>query len=122
MIDPVESGAFATEQRRRIVVTKLWQASVVGLAVLVMAAGASYVRTAAGNNGSAEQKAAPSALSHIELTRAEKALAPGKRATVAATAPATLDIVPASVIETKSVFFFGTGDNSAGFYAERPIP
>lgn len=102
--------------------TKLWQVSMVGLAVFVMAAGASYVRTAAGNNGSAKQKVAPSALSRIELTRAEQALAPGKRATVAATEPATFHIVPASVIEAKSVFFFGTGDNSNGFYAERPIP
>jgi hypothetical protein len=56
-------------------VIKFWQATVLGLAVLVMAAGASYVRTAAGSNGSAEQRAAPSTLSHIELTRAEQALA-----------------------------------------------
>ncbi len=101
--------------------TKFWQAIVVGF-VLVMAAGASYVLTATRNNGSAEQKAAPSTLSHIELTRAGQALAPGKRAIVVATEPATFDIVPASVIEIKPVFFFGTGDNSAGFYAERPIP
>ncbi len=55
--------------------TKLWQTIVVGLGVLVMAAGASYVSTAAGNDGSAKQKAAPSVVSHIELTRAEQALA-----------------------------------------------
>jgi len=28
--------------------------------------------------------------------------------------------VPAPVIETHAKFFFGTGDGSAGYYAERP--
>lgn len=43
-------------------------------------------------------------------------------AIVAPSQPETFAIAPASVVETKPVFFFGTGDNSAGFYAERPTP
>ena len=35
--------------------------------------------------------------------------------------PATLEIVPSPVIDTDSEFFFGTGDGSIGYYAERPI-
>jgi hypothetical protein len=35
-------------------------------------------------------------------------------------APAPLDIVPSPVIDTNSEFFFGTGDGSSGYYAERP--
>ena len=35
-------------------------------------------------------------------------------------APAALDIAPSPVIDTKSDFFFGTGDGCAGYYAERP--
>jgi hypothetical protein len=35
--------------------------------------------------------------------------------------PATLKIVPSPVIDTNSEFFFGTGDGSIGYYAERPI-
>ena len=35
--------------------------------------------------------------------------------------PATLEIVPSPVIDTNSEFFFGTGDGSIGYYAERPI-
>jgi hypothetical protein len=35
--------------------------------------------------------------------------------------PATLEIVPSPVIDTNGEFFFGTGDGSAGYYAERPI-
>ena len=34
--------------------------------------------------------------------------------------PATLEIVPSPVIDTNSEFFFGTGDGSVGYYAERP--
>jgi hypothetical protein len=34
--------------------------------------------------------------------------------------PATLEIVPSPVIDTNSEFFFGTGDGSIGYYAERP--
>ncbi|MGO8973755.1 MAG: hypothetical protein ACLQNV_09530 [Steroidobacteraceae bacterium] len=34
--------------------------------------------------------------------------------------PVTFEIVPAPVIETHPKFFFGTGDGSAGYYAERP--
>ena len=34
--------------------------------------------------------------------------------------PATLGIVPSPVIDTNGEFFFGTGDGSAGYYAERP--
>jgi hypothetical protein len=37
------------------------------------------------------------------------------------TAPATLAIVPSPVIDPNPVFFFGTGDGSAGYYAERPL-
>jgi hypothetical protein len=33
---------------------------------------------------------------------------------------ATLEIVPSQVIDTNSEFFFGTGDGSIGYYAERP--
>ncbi|HML06723.1 MAG TPA: hypothetical protein VK430_01150 [Xanthobacteraceae bacterium] len=36
-------------------------------------------------------------------------------------APSVFKIVPSPVIETNSQFFFGTGDSSAGYYAERPI-
>jgi len=39
---------------------------------------------------------------------------------VTAAVPVTFEIVPASVIETHPKFFFGTGDGSAGYYAERP--
>lgn len=39
---------------------------------------------------------------------------------VAASAPPPFEIVPAFLTETNPQFFFGTGDNSAGFYAERP--
>jgi hypothetical protein len=35
-------------------------------------------------------------------------------------APATLAIVPSPVIDPNPVFFFGSGDGSAGYYAERP--
>ena len=34
--------------------------------------------------------------------------------------PATLRIVPSPVIETNPEFFFGSGDGSAGYYAQRP--
>jgi hypothetical protein len=34
--------------------------------------------------------------------------------------PATLEVVPSPVIDTNSQFFFGTGDGSIGYYAERP--
>ena len=34
--------------------------------------------------------------------------------------PETLEIVPSPVIDTNSEFFFGTGDGSIGYYAERP--
>jgi hypothetical protein len=34
--------------------------------------------------------------------------------------PATLRIVPSPVIETNPEFFFGNGDGSAGYYAQRP--
>ena len=35
-------------------------------------------------------------------------------------AAGTLGIVPSPVIDTNSEFFFGTGDGSAGYYAELP--
>ena len=35
-------------------------------------------------------------------------------------APVTLEIAWSPVIDTNSEFFFGTGDGSAGYYAERP--
>ena len=35
-------------------------------------------------------------------------------------APGTLAIVPSPVIDPNPVFFFGTGDGSAGYYAEDP--
>lgn len=44
----------------------------------------------------------------------------GSTAVTATSEPETFAIVPASAIEARPVFFFGTGDNSAGFYAERP--
>jgi hypothetical protein len=40
---------------------------------------------------------------------------------VAVPEPVTLEIVPASIIETNPQFFFGTGDGSNGYYSERPI-
>jgi hypothetical protein len=39
---------------------------------------------------------------------------------VATPAPAYLEIVPSPVIDTNAQFFFGTGDGSNGYYAERP--
>ena len=39
---------------------------------------------------------------------------------VAAAEPVTLEIVPSPVIETNPKFFFGSGDGSNGYYAERP--
>ena len=39
---------------------------------------------------------------------------------VIAAAPVTFEIVPAPVIEIHPKFFFGTGDGSNGYYAERP--
>jgi hypothetical protein len=38
----------------------------------------------------------------------------------AAPEPTTSAIVPSPVIETNVVFFFGCGDGSNGYYAERP--
>ena len=35
--------------------------------------------------------------------------------------PATLEIVPSPVIDPNPTFFFGTGDGSAGYYAEGPL-
>jgi hypothetical protein len=35
-------------------------------------------------------------------------------------APVTIAIVPSPVIDPNPVFFFGTGDGSAGYYAEEP--
>ena len=37
------------------------------------------------------------------------------------TGPATFAIVPSPVVDPHPVFFFGTGDGSAGYYAERPL-
>jgi len=37
------------------------------------------------------------------------------------TESATFAIVPSSVVEPHPVFFFGTGDGSAGYFAERPL-
>ena len=39
---------------------------------------------------------------------------------VATPAPAYREIVPSPVIDTNAQFFFGTGDGSNGYYAERP--
>lgn len=36
-------------------------------------------------------------------------------------APATLAIVPSPIIDPNPVFLFGSGDGSAGYYAERPF-
>jgi hypothetical protein len=41
-------------------------------------------------------------------------------ASVESSGPKTFDIVPSPVIEPNPVFYFGTGDGSAGYYAERP--
>lgn len=40
--------------------------------------------------------------------------------TFATIEPPTLRFVPSPVIETNPEFFFGNGDGSAGYYAERP--
>jgi hypothetical protein len=40
----------------------------------------------------------------------------------AALEPATFEIVTSPVIETNPQFFFGSGDGSNGYYAERPEP
>jgi hypothetical protein len=39
---------------------------------------------------------------------------------VLAPEPVTLKFVPSPVIETNPKFFFGSGDGSNGYYAERP--
>jgi hypothetical protein len=39
---------------------------------------------------------------------------------VATPEPEYLKIVPSPVIDTNAQFFFGTGDGSNGYYAERP--
>jgi len=41
-------------------------------------------------------------------------------APIVASLPAALEILPSPVIDTHAQYFFGTGDGSAGFYAERP--
>jgi len=41
---------------------------------------------------------------------------------VATLKPATFRIAPSPVIEANARFFFGTGDGSSGYYAERPNP
>jgi len=38
-----------------------------------------------------------------------------------ASGSATLEIVPSPVIDPNPAFFFGTGDGSAGYYAEAPL-
>jgi len=40
---------------------------------------------------------------------------------VVASGPAMSEIVPSPVIETNPQFFFGTGDQSAGYYSDRQI-
>jgi hypothetical protein len=40
---------------------------------------------------------------------------------VAASGPAMSEIVPSPVVETNPQFFFGTGDQSAGYYSDRQI-
>jgi hypothetical protein len=47
------------------------------------------------------------------------AVAPSGPANVSG--PATLEIVPSPVIDPNPTFFFGTGDGSAGYYAEGPL-
>jgi len=39
---------------------------------------------------------------------------------VASLEPATFRIAPSPVIEANAQFFYGTGDGSVGYYAERP--
>jgi hypothetical protein len=41
-------------------------------------------------------------------------------ASVESLGPKTFDIVSSPVIEPNPVFYFGTGDGSAGYYAEQP--
>ena len=40
---------------------------------------------------------------------------------IPASVPAVFKVVPSPVIETNPRFFFGTGDGSGGYYAERPM-
>jgi hypothetical protein len=40
----------------------------------------------------------------------------------AASAPIPFEIVPSPVIESNPQFFFGTGDGSNGYWADRPRP
>ena len=40
---------------------------------------------------------------------------------VVSSGPQTFDIVPSPVIDPNPIFFFGAGDGSAGYYAERPL-
>jgi hypothetical protein len=53
--------------------------------------------------------AGPEAVAHVTLGEP-----------VATPEPAYLEIVTSPVIETNAQFFFGTGDGSNGYYAERP--
>jgi hypothetical protein len=41
---------------------------------------------------------------------------------VAASAPATFEIVPSPVIEANPQLFFGSGDGGNGYFADRPRP
>jgi hypothetical protein len=53
--------------------------------------------------------AEPEAAAHVALSEP-----------VATPEPAYLEIVPSPTIDTNAQFFFGTGDGSNGYYAERP--
>ena len=53
--------------------------------------------------------AEPEAAAHVTLSEP-----------VATPEPAYMEIVPSPVIDTNAQFFFGTGDGSNGYYAERP--
>lgn len=53
-------------------------------------------------------------------TKANAGADAGRSETFATIEPATLRFVPSPVIDTNAEFFFGNGDWSAGYYAERP--
>jgi hypothetical protein len=53
--------------------------------------------------------AEPEAAAHVTLSE-----------TVTTPEPTYREIVPSPVIDTNAQFFFGTGDGSNGYYAERP--
>lgn len=61
------------------------------------------------------------AVSSPIATHSRATISANPNKSVAASGPAMSEIVPSPVIETNPQFFFGTGDQSAGYYSDRQI-